>query len=280
MILTDNSAGGFDFFNSSPIVRNCTVKRSGNFGMYAWGTASAPTVIGCSFIENDWFGVDCVSCDPTIVNCLFKRNGGDFGGGGIQVYDSEAVVVNCTIVENRAGYAGGGIGGYNSTPTIANCIIRGNTPDEVWSTGATVSFCNVQGGYGGPGNIDAEPMFVQPSMDDYRVQPGSPCIDAGDSSALPEGVAEDISGDPRFVDDPNTQDTGIGNPCVDIGAFEFQVETACPEDVNEDRVVDINDLFEILGHWGDGPGAYDVNEDNVVDGGDLVAVMDAWGPCS
>ncbi len=67
---------------------------------------------------------------------------------------------------------------------------------------------------------------------DYRLSPGSPCIDAGDNTADTQadvaGIqplpAVDLDGHMRIVDDPVTPDTG--NPpgasaIVDMGAYEF-----------------------------------------------------------
>ena len=53
----------------------------------------------------------------------------------------------------------------------------------------------------------------------------------------------------------------------------------CYGDVNEDGVVDIDDLFEVLGHWGEGAGPYDLNDDGAVDIDDLFEVLASWGPC-
>ena len=52
-----------------------------------------------------------------------------------------------------------------------------------------------------------------------------------------------------------------------------------PADVNDDEVVNIDDLFDILAHWGEGAGTYDVNEDGIVDIDDVFDVLAAWGPC-
>ncbi|UCD76105.1 MAG: hypothetical protein JSV91_04115, partial [Phycisphaerales bacterium] len=43
----------------------------------------------------------------------------------------------------------------------------------------------------------------------------------------------------------------------------------CPEDLNGDLMVDIDDVFEVLAHWGEGAGMYDVNDDGTVDIDDL-----------
>lgn len=64
------------------------------------------------------------------------------------------------------------------------------------------------------------------------------------------------------------------------GAFLIDLGGDCPEDVNGDLVVDIDDLFQVLGAWGpcdDCP--EDVNGDTVVDIDDVFAVLAAWGPC-
>jgi hypothetical protein len=51
---------------------------------------------------------------------------------------------------------------------------------------------------------------------------GSPCIDSGDNGRVPSGVVADLAGGPRFVDDPDSADTGAGQaPIVDRGAYEY-----------------------------------------------------------
>ena len=67
-----------------------------------------------------------------------------------------------------------------------------------------VTYCNVAGSWEGEGNIDADPLFVDPDGtdddpntwqdNDYRLRGGSPCIDAGNNLAVPFDVA-DLDGD-------------------------------------------------------------------------------------
>ena len=77
------------------------------------------------------------------------------------------------------------------------------------------------GGFGGAGNIDANPVFVNPGAHDWRLGAGSPAVDAGNNSAVPGGVTTDLAGRPRFFDDPTVPDTGAGTPpIVDMGAYE------------------------------------------------------------
>jgi parallel beta-helix repeat protein len=109
---------------------------------------------------------------------------------------------------------------YNeiSSSTVTNCILWGNSPDEIYnnSSSPTVSYCDVQGGYGeGEGNnIDADPCFADAASGDFHLLFGSPCIDAGTNSAasLP---STDFEGDNRII-----------NGIVDMGADEYICDPA------------------------------------------------------
>jgi predicted outer membrane repeat protein len=96
---------------------------------------------------------------------------------------------------------------------------------------------------------------VSYEVSDYRLTIGSPCIDAGDNTAVPLDTADlDTNGDvnervpvdldlhPRFVDTPPNGGTGIadlpGYPgIVDMGAYEFS-----SADCNTNGLPDICDL--------------------------------------
>ncbi|MBN1491704.1 MAG: family 10 glycosylhydrolase [Phycisphaerae bacterium] len=84
------------------------------------------------------------------------------------------------------------------------------------------------------------------TIEDYRIGPGSACIDAGTNAADGlSGITTDLLGYPRFFDDPVTVDTGAGTPpIVDIGAYEFQ-GTVCNDpvlDADGDGDVDLTDF--------------------------------------
>ncbi|HEX9973444.1 MAG TPA: T9SS type A sorting domain-containing protein, partial [bacterium] len=63
-----------------------------------------------------------------------------------------------------------------------------------------VQYSVVQGGHIGVGNIDTDPMFVNPDNSDFRLQPGSPCIDAGDPTSPldPDGTRADMGALPFY----------------------------------------------------------------------------------
>jgi len=92
-----------------------------------------------------------------------------------------------------------------------------------------VTYSDVQGGYTGAGNIDANPSFVDAVGGNLRLGACSPCVDAGNNNAVPGGVSTDLDGNPRFVDDTGFRDTGEGpSPIVDMGAYERQINSVGP----------------------------------------------------
>ncbi len=95
---------------------------------------------------------------------------------------------------------------------------------------------------------------------------------------MPEGITTDLDGRPRFVDDPETPDTGSGEaPIVDMGPYEFQ---ACPADLDRSGAVDIGDVIAVLAAWGPCNGCVeDLDGSGDVGIGDLIAVLVAWGAC-
>jgi uncharacterized repeat protein (TIGR01451 family) len=151
-------------------------------------------------------------------------------------------LTNATFSGNSAGFSGGALYNTNtSAPTLTNAVLWGNTASssaQIYnssSSTSSISYSNVQdsGGSGagwdaglgadGGGNIDADPQFMDAAGGDLRLQNTSPCIDAGDNSALFPGVVTDLGGQPRRVDIPTIDDTGSGEtPIVDMGAYEAQ----------------------------------------------------------
>jgi hypothetical protein len=264
-----SEGGGLSLFFLSPAtVTNCVF--DGNFSEYGGGLCCA----GFS--------------DATVVNCLFVNNTAAIGGGGLACDVGNPRLVNCTIADNIAGAYGGGAAGITqyleSYVTLENCIVWNDAPNELQAFNGAVSatYSDVEGGWAGVGNIDAAPGFFGQTLTDprdYRLTSGSPCIDAGENAAVPAGTVTDLADQPRFVDDPDAPDSGAGEPpLVDMGAFEFQVATACPADLNGDGVVDVQDFLALLANWG-GSGSGDIDGSGEVDVQDFLLLLAAWGPC-
>jgi parallel beta-helix repeat protein len=230
---TSWDGGGMYCQFSSPTVTDCTF--SGNESRYGSGMYnddfSTSTVIGCTFSGNSayWRGGGMQTNNyshPTVIDCTFIGNTATFGDGGGMLIDnnSNPTVTNCTFTGNSSAQ-GGGMRNDSSNPTVANCILWGNTPDEISNDSAfpVVTYSDVQGGWPGVGNIDADPIFVDPDNGDLRLLPGSPCIDAGDNAAVPVGIRRDLDGNPRMVVGSSLIYLGAA-PTVDMGAYEYQFD--------------------------------------------------------
>ncbi len=248
------TGGGMYNRSGSPMVTRCTF--SGNTADVSGGLAlgggmynddSSPTVTACTFSGNragDFGGgiYNSFSSSLMVTHCTFSGNAARIGGG-IYNASSSLMVTHCTFSGNRAnGSFGGGMHLDSSNLTVTNGIFWGNSDQNGMgvsaqislgeASAATISFSDVQGGWTGTGNINADPLFVDAdgadntfgtADDNLRLSAGSPCIDAGNNAAVPGGVTTDLDGNPRFVNDPAVPDTGSGVcAIVDMGAYEFQ----------------------------------------------------------
>jgi parallel beta-helix repeat protein/predicted outer membrane repeat protein len=207
---------------SSPRVSNCTF--SGNSavevggGMYNDG--SSPAVSDSTFSGNSAIGVgggmgNGSDSSPLLVNCSFLDNSAGEGGGGVYSDSSSPTLTNCTFLGNTAA-TGGGMHNDGSSPTVTNCILWGDSPDEIFNNESepVVTYSDIQGGYDGTGNIDADPFFVDPGNGDHHLGPGSPCVDAGTNDA-PYLPSYDFEGDSRVIDGDRD-----GTAVVDMGIDE------------------------------------------------------------
>lgn len=198
----------------------------------------------------------------TVRNSVFQGNSSSaiFNDRDVLTVDS------CTFEGNNDDYAIAVIS--PAATTIRNSVFVNDSgvPHFVAVSDFTVSYSMLTGGFAGAGNIDAIALFADadgPDNDpttfadnDLGPAPGSPAIDAG-STVLYCGPMSDAAGNARGIDDPDSPDLGeaVIGPIVDMGAFEYQVNPdtpvdTCPEDVNSDGSIDVNDLVAIILAWG------------------------------
>jgi parallel beta-helix repeat protein len=214
---------------SSPTIVNNTI--SGNRAGYGAGIcvwSSSPTIKG-NIISNNFVaretghsggGIALISfCSAVIQNNVITGNiAGE--GGGISAHNSSGpIITNNTITGNTANL-GGGISSKGSSLTVLNSILWNDSPDEIYldeSSTISITYSDIQGGWIGTGNIHADPLFVDAANANYHLQASSPCINAGDNSAIPQSLVVDIDGNPRII-----------NGIVDLGAYESSMAPPLP----------------------------------------------------
>jgi hypothetical protein len=217
------NGGGIYILNSSPVINNCNIEYNNAYdggGIYCGN--SSPIISNCIIRWNtaSRYGGGVYSyygSDPILNNCVISYNTADYGAGICSYgFGTDPEVINCTFSMNSAGASGGG--GIaclnNSSPTVINSILWNDSPDEIYSGTPTVSYCNVQGGYPGEGNIDQDPLFVDMLNGDFHITSNSPCIDNGTNDAPLSST--DFEGDPRKCDGD-----GNGSEIVDMGSDEY-----------------------------------------------------------
>jgi hypothetical protein len=197
------------------IIRDNVAQRAG--GGMRGGNSFSGLIDRCIITGNssvNMHGGGLQGCRGTISNCLIYNNTATIYGGGMCNCDGD--IVNCTIVDNIAGEGAGGI--YACDGTITNCIIWGNlgiTHDQLDNSSTPTYSCIEAWSDGGTGNIPSNPEFIDPCSSNYRLQPWSPCIDAGTNSP-PSGLpSEDLDGKFRPIDGDND-----GQPVADMGCYE------------------------------------------------------------
>jgi len=127
-------------------------------------------------------GIYCFASNPILENVIITGNSAYYNGGGIYCYFSDPILQNVIISGNTADYGGGLYNSDNSNPTIINSILWNDLPYEINDPFGFVSvtYSDIQGGWTGTGNIDEDPLFVDPLAGDFHLTENSPCIDADD----------------------------------------------------------------------------------------------------
>ena len=157
--------------------------------------------------------------------------------GGIYVFQTFSKFVNLVVVQNDCGLSSGADGiafnnclrsemlqctvadndrigifnNFSATLYMTNCIVYGHSLSQLWDKAEIKAvYSDIQGGWPGTGNINANPLFDDPANLNYRIVVGSPCEDAGTTLL---SITNDIAGTVR------PQGSGY-----DMGAFEVVPE--------------------------------------------------------
>lgn len=221
-------------FNSSPTVTDCIIRGntadSEGGGAYCYEDSS-PIFTRCTLSGNISLthggGVYLYEASPTFAECIFNNNHSNQSGGGLGIAFSSPTISKCTISENGSS-SGGGMTCIFASPIVTSTIIAYSEGQGIWfDNGAESQFryCDIYGNLGEdiafslndpsngpPGigqlvttnvnddssdtyfNILLAPTFADTAANDYHLLDGSPCIDAGDPTMLPDsdGTVVDI----------------------------------------------------------------------------------------
>ncbi len=214
--IEDHSGADWAVWSDNRLVMDgCTIRGNGTFGIVHIRTGHAEirnTMVvdnDNAAINGDIIGIgDEPSTTPAveIVNVLLADNDSARPTVNGSSPNGSIMLMNVTVANNRVSsfpiLAGDGIW------TVTNTIVWGNTaPGDMLGLGTfSVSYSDIEGGWTGAGNLDADPLFVDAANGDYHLGVGSPCIDKGTSSV--GAPTHDIEGTPR-------------DATPDMGAYEW-----------------------------------------------------------
>ena len=151
-----------------------------------------------------------------VIQCLFYDNtGNNVVGLTNEVNTSEIDVVNNVFYNNtqvNTSNSASAAGITGLAGTIANNIFWNNSGTDLsFTRGFFTVQNNIIEGTTEPGNLNDDPLFIDPANGNFRIEPCSPAINAGDNAATPSSITTDFFGNQRLFD--NT---------VDIGFYEHQ----------------------------------------------------------
>ncbi len=243
-------------FRNCRFVRNRVLTEGGAIGAF---NGSVTTAFNCLFLRNSAVGRDGGAyfgrADGVFANCVFVSNTADEWGGALRQYSGPLTVINCSFTDNGTRFWAGGISALFEC-TISGSVLYGNVGArrqgedaqmDFFETPPVITDCLVEGWtgrWGGEGNFDGDPKWIDAGGGNLRIAGDSPCIDAGDNDTVTEAV--DLDGNPRIL-----------GGRVDIGAYE----NVCREviDLAASMVED-----DAEGHVGDGDGVCEPGEDCVL----------------
>lgn len=209
-------------------VRNCSILLNSFFddggGVYIQYTGTVQSCIirgnyGVTTVGYRGGGVrTAAGANAVVRNCWIEGNRARAGGG---IYVNSGRIESCTVVNNTGfstgvGYVGGGIdqlgGIVRNTIAFNNNAQLTQTPNWYFGAG-TAQYCCAYYPLPGVGNMTNHPRFRNEAAGDYRLAPGSPCVDAGTNLAW-MAADTDLDGGSRLAGSAGA---------ADMGAYELQI---------------------------------------------------------
>ena len=227
---TGGGGGMFTTLNSYPILTNVIFSNNsapygGGGGMSSW-QGSYPSLTNVTLSGNSaQYGGAVYNYDrssPSLTNITMSGNTASRSGGGVYNTSSSKSTIQNSILWNNQDSGGSGAiaqiaNDASSLSIIQSSLVQGALTSGIW---------DIRLGSDGGNNLDRDPLFVDPATANYRLQTGSPAIDAGDTNLLPADSSDldsdgntsellplDLDGHPRVV-----------GAAVDMGAYEWAVE--------------------------------------------------------
>ncbi len=248
--MAETEGGGIFLNECSPNIYDCEIRdnQSGSHGGGISCHGSSPMVSDCLLSGNTAAGqgagggIFCaLSSSPRFYSCVFTDNtAASYGGGLFCLSSSSPLVSRCTFHANAAP-TGGAMGcTIGSHPVVDRTILAFSSLGEAVACGtdatASLNCCDVYGNAGGDwvgciadqygidGNFSADPMFVGPEHENFRIVRCSPCAAANSPAGCNTiGAGYELHDEPRvWVLQPD----GTG----DAPTIQAALDRSCPGD--------------------------------------------------
>jgi RHS repeat-associated protein len=202
---------------------------------------AAQVTIANSFItQSFWDGIltgypsggDVVTVSNSVVDAVEGRGVNAWPGSTVHVvndtFDNDGVGVfihgGTVNIANTIISSTTGTNGWGAVTLCCGGNLSSLSYSDVWAnTAGVANYDGVADPTGSNGNISANPVYVNEAQGNYRLNYGSPAIDAADGLVANYSFT-DIMGDGRYSDPEVPSKTGIpdsnGN-YPDMGAYEF-----------------------------------------------------------
>lgn len=211
--IADTSGGAISCNHSSPLIKNCLIENNTSTyggGILLYDNANANiinTIIKNNIAISAGGGMSINNqSSPRLTNLLVVKNYANYGTG-IFIDAANPIIINSTISDNNPSIYNAVESSQGSNATIVNCIIWDNSQ---FSISNSILFSNIKGGFIGLGNINSNPLFVNPSVDNYHLINYSPCINSGIPDTLGLYLpSTDLAGFSR-----------INQSIINMGAYE------------------------------------------------------------